>query len=187
MTTFQQVNKFQAPCKMYIVVIFALFLQPISACPISRLLARSLTRIHTYKYTHSLAHLHSLRLTQFSLLHRILSHLPSLSLPILLSPFFLRARIPLPYLAHPPTPLAHPLLLLLLLVPPASLSSLYTTQSKTRRWPMSCFLGILDMATVNASIVCEEVRKTAGRSPTNRAFIMDVAKSLMRPWCVLRL
>lgn len=52
---------------------------------------------------------------------------------------------------------------------------------------MSCFLDILDMATVNASIVCEEVRKTAGRSPTNRAFIMDVAKSLMRPWCVLRL
>lgn len=48
-------------------------------------------------------------------------------------------------------------------------------------------MGISDMATVKAPIFCEEAQKAAGRTATPRLFLLEVAKSLMQPWCVMRL
>ena len=55
------------------------------------------------------------------------------------------------------------------------MSRYHTCKSATRRWPVACFLNIIDCACINAFIVYKEVTKS---SISRRQFLLKLVKEL---------
>ena len=63
----------------------------------------------------------------------------------------------------------------------------YSCCSKTKRWPMCVFFGMLNAAKINAYVIYSENRTRKGKKNERKYFMQELALQLTKPFAVLRM